>query len=65
MLLSADKHLVSSGRPLLYANSGIENVNAAVNDTLWTTCLDRLLAQVEIAFSNSMIEAFWRSLKHQ
>jgi putative transposase len=24
----------------------------------------RVLAQVEITFSNSMIEAFWRSLKH-
>ena len=27
--------------------------------------LNRVLAQVEVAFSNSMIEAFWRSLKHQ
>ncbi len=26
--------------------------------------LTRVLAQVEITFSNSMIEAFWRSLKH-
>jgi hypothetical protein len=24
----------------------------------------RVLAQVEVTFSNSMIEAFWRSLKH-
>ncbi len=26
--------------------------------------LKRVLAQTEIAFSNSMIEAWWRSLKH-
>ena len=26
--------------------------------------LTRVLAQVEVTFSNSMIEAFWRSLKH-
>jgi putative transposase len=65
VLLAAGKHLVSVGRPLLYADSGVENVNAAVDDTLLTACLDRVLAQVDISFSNSMIEAFWRSLKHQ
>jgi putative transposase len=31
-----------------------------LDDEEWT----RVLAQVEITFSNSMIEAFWRSLKH-
>jgi putative transposase len=56
---------VSSGRPLLYADSGVENVNGAVDSTLFSACLERILAQVEVAFSNSMIEAFWRSLKHQ
>jgi putative transposase len=65
VLLAAGKHLVSAGRPLLYADSGIENVNAAVDDALLTACLDRVLAQIEVTFSNSMIEAFWRSLKHQ
>ena len=29
-----------------------------------TPVVPRVLAQVEITFSNSMIEAFWRSLKH-
>ena len=47
------------------ADSGVENVNAAVDATLLTACLRRVLAQVEVACSNSMIEAFWRSLKHQ
>jgi transposase InsO family protein len=65
VLLAAGKHLVSSGRPLLFADSGVENVNGAVDSTLFSACLERILAQVEVAFSNSMIEAFWRSLKHQ
>ena len=65
VLLAAGKHLVSSGRPLLYADSGVENVNGAVDSTLFSACLERILAQVDVAFSNSMIEAFWRSLKHQ
>jgi transposase InsO family protein len=49
---------------IVVADSGSENVNGAVDELLdgeeWT----RVLAQVEITFSNSMIEAFWRSLKH-
>jgi len=65
VLLAAGKHLVSSGRPSLYADSGVENVNGVVASTLFSACLERILAQVEVAFSNSMIEAFWRSLKHQ
>jgi transposase InsO family protein len=65
VLVAAGKHLVDAGRPLLYADSGVENVNAAVDATLLSACLDRILAHVEVAFSNSMVEAFWRSLKHQ
>lgn len=65
VLLAAGKHLVSPGRPVLYADSGIENINNAVDDTLFSACLQRVLAQVDVTFSNSMIEAFWRSLKHQ
>jgi hypothetical protein len=29
---------------LLYADSGVENVNGEVNATLFTACLDRILA---------------------
>jgi transposase InsO family protein len=46
------------------ADSGSENVNQAVDDLLEGEELTRVLAQVEVTFSNSMIEAFWRSLKH-
>jgi putative transposase len=46
------------------ADSGTENVNHQVDDLLRLHPLRRVLAQVEIAFSNSKIEAWWRSLKH-
>jgi putative transposase len=59
------KHLVTAGRPLVHADSGVENVNGAVDSILTTACLDRVLAQVEVAFFNSLIQAYWRSLKHQ
>jgi putative transposase len=65
LLLAAGKHMVFAGLPRLFADSGIENVNTAVDDTLFGACLERVLAQVDVAYSNSMIEAFWRSLKHQ
>jgi len=43
---------------------GSENVNGEVDAILVEQELTRVLAQVEVRFSNSMIEAFWRSLKH-
>jgi putative transposase len=46
------------------ADSGSENVNGAVDNFLDDEGWTRVLAQVEVTFSNSMIEAFWRSLKH-
>jgi putative transposase len=46
------------------ADSGSENVNGEVDAVLSDEELTRVLAQVEVTFSNSLIEAFWRSLKH-
>ena len=65
VLYAAGKHLVCAGQPVVYVDSGVENLNSAVDAALLAACLNRVLAQVEVAFSNSMIEAFWRSLKHQ
>jgi putative transposase len=48
----------------IVADSGSENVNGEVDQLLRDEELTRVLAQVEVTFSNSMIEAFWRSLKH-
>ena len=52
------------GHAVVIADSGGENVNGAVDDLLGAEDLSRVLAQVDVTFSNSMIEAFWRSLKH-
>jgi putative transposase len=40
-------------------------MNAQVDDLITTGVLRRVLAFTELKFSNSMIEAWWRSLKHQ
>ena len=46
VLFAAGKHLVSAGRPLLYADAGIEDVNGVLDATLFSACLERVLAQV-------------------
>jgi putative transposase len=51
--------------PVVLADAGVENVNAQVDELIHTGVLRRLLAFTELQFSNSMIEAWWRSLKHQ
>ncbi len=66
LLVEASRFLeAGAARPTVVADSGVENVNRVVDATLAASCLRRVLAQVEVTFSNSMIEAFWRSLKHQ
>ncbi|MDP6636390.1 MAG: integrase core domain-containing protein [Phycisphaerae bacterium] len=49
----------------LMIDGGIENINESVNKLCDDGLLKTILAQTDIHFSNSMIEAFWRSLKHQ
>ncbi len=39
-------------------------MNWGVDDELSGANLERVLAQIDVTYSNSMIEAFWRSLKH-
>ncbi|WP_157898908.1 DDE-type integrase/transposase/recombinase [Luteitalea pratensis] len=55
----------SDTTPVVLAHAGVENVNAQVDALIETGVLRRLLAGTELKFSNSMIEAWWRSLKHQ
>jgi hypothetical protein len=50
--------------PTLLSDAGVENVNARVDELVDSGALRRVLAMTEIAFSNSMIEAWWRTLKH-
>ena len=54
-----------SPEPVVLADAGVENVNAQVDDLIAAGVLRRVLAFTELKFSNSMIEAWWRSLKHQ
>jgi hypothetical protein len=55
----------SETTPVVLADAGVENVNAQVDDLVTTGVLRRVLAFTELKFSNSMIEAWWRSLTHQ
>ena len=43
----------------------MENVNGQVDALIESGLLRRVLAMIEISFSNSLIEAWWRRLKHQ
>ena len=45
-------------------DGGIEYNNKAVNELVDDAILKRRLAQTEINGSNSLIEAWWRVLKH-
>jgi transposase InsO family protein len=51
--------------PQLVVDGGVENYNASVDAAIISLNLKRVLAQTEVTFSNSMIEAWWRVLKHQ
>jgi putative transposase len=50
---------------VVLADAGVENVNARVDVLIQSGVLRRLLAFAELEFSNSTIEAWWRSLQHQ
>jgi putative transposase len=65
LLAEAGKHLPAGSDPTsVVADSGVENVNEEVNALFEVGPLRGVLAQVEVSFSNSMVEAWWRSLKH-
>ena len=64
LLVQAATGLVDQ-KPTLLADGGVENFNSAVDHLVESGLLKRLLSQTEIAFSNSLIESWWRALKHQ
>ncbi len=66
VLLDASRAATPSDAvPVVLADAGVKNVNAQVDELITTGILRRVLALTERQFSNSMIEAWWRSLKHQ
>jgi transposase InsO family protein len=56
---------LSGEKPTLLADAGVENCNGAVDRLVDSGLLKRLVAMTEISFSNSLIESWWRALKHQ
>ena len=64
LLLDASRDLVEAV-PTVLADGGVENFNSRVDELVDSGVLKRLLAMTDISFSNSLIESWWRSLKHQ
>jgi transposase InsO family protein len=62
---TASKDTGASATPMLMVDGGIENYNSRVDELAASGLLRRVLAQTEVSFSNSLIEAFWRTMKHQ
>jgi transposase InsO family protein len=50
--------------PKVYMDSGAENLNTQVDALVASGTIQRIIAQVDVVFSNSMIESWWRMLKH-
>ena len=67
LLIQASKYQPDNDRPqvVVVTDGGPENFGV-VNELLkQQTVLSRVVAQIEISFSNSLIEAVWRELKHR
>ena len=64
VLVDAARHLPTVATSVIM-DSGIENVNRTVDPLFDGEKRKRILALVDVAYSNSMIEAWWRSLRHQ
>ncbi len=66
ILLEAGRGIAcSDDPPTVVTDAGVENVNRNVDELIQSGVLRRVLALTELRFSNSMIEAWWRTLKHQ
>ncbi len=50
--------------PKLFTDGGVESFNGSVDALIASGLIKRVLAQTDVTFSNSMIEAWWRVLKH-
>ena len=66
VLAKAAENLKDEKSPVsVLTDGGVENVNDTVDEFLSGGILRRVLAQVEIVESNSLVEAWWRGLRHQ
>jgi putative transposase len=67
LLMEASRHLPRAGPNsgvLVVTDGGSENLGEAGKLLENSNSLRRILAQIDVIFSNSLIEAFWRQLKH-
>ena len=64
LLIEAAKG-IRNEKPQVLVDGGVENYNNAVDKIVESGLLRRLLAQTKICCSNSMIESWWRVIKHQ
>lgn len=64
MLLEGIRGMEEEAQPKLLVDGGSENKGDEVNELIESGKLSRLLAMTDVTFSNSMIESWWRSLKH-
>jgi hypothetical protein len=65
VLLEASRSSSNEEPPTVVADAGGENVNGPVDEPINSGLLRRVFAMTELRFSNSMIEAWWRTLEHQ
>lgn len=65
VLTRAASNLDAATTADVFMDSGVENLNADVDALFDGSVLQRVIAQIDVSFSNSLIEAWWRSLKHQ
>ena len=49
----------------MLVDGGVENYNSAVDKLVDSGLLKCILAQTEIRYSNSLVESWWRVIKHQ
>jgi len=64
VLVEAAKQLPSVATSVIM-DSVSENLNRIVDPLFDGEKMKRILALVDVSYSNSMIEAWWRSLRHQ
>ena len=62
-LMAAEVEAVH-GLPTVLTDGGTENFHGPVDELVHSGLLPRVLAQTEITYSHSMIESWWRVLKH-
>lgn len=51
--------------PAVWMDSGCENLNKDVDQLVKNRAIDRIVAQIDLVLSNSMIERFFLDLKHR